>query len=54
MAVGRGCSVDMSGSAMLLSLADYFANVFNVLVADWWLQFLVLSYAGFDSPRVCA
>ena len=54
MAVGGGCSVDVSGSAVLLFSANYFADVFSVLVADWWLQFLVLSYVGFNSPRVCA
>ena len=49
MAVGGGCSVDVSGSDALLFLADYFVDVFGVLLGDWWLQFLLLSYTSFDS-----
>ena len=37
MAVGGGCLVDVSGSAALLFSADYFIDVFGVLLADWWL-----------------
>ena len=54
MAVGGGCSVVVSGSDVLLFWADYRADAFGVLFADWWLQLLGLSYDGLDSPRVCA
>ena len=35
MAVGGGCSVDVSGSAALVFSADYFVDVFSMLFADW-------------------
>ena len=38
VAVGGGCSVDVTGSDVFLFSADYFADAVGVLFVDWWLQ----------------